>query len=237
MATTGSSSRVQRITDRKERRKELQRLLTQPIVASESQRQRDIELARISEMPGIRFKPRELYRLMQRFGLSDTHAKISRADFRQFVIEDLDVDDLFIIDSIWRVIDNSKVNAVELVDFARHLSTMLKGTYEELLRFCFKVYDLSGSERTITRDNARLLLKYALQSEMEELDADGGDSTLNFLLDLTFKKLTSGGDATQVTFAQYERAVREEPLLMECFGQVLPFPEVVDSLLQELATP
>lgn len=173
---------------------------------------------------------------MERFDIAETSSRISRIDFRQIMVEDLDIDDIFIIDSIWRVLDVQKLNSISLMQFAGAMSVLLKGSYDELRAFCFDVYDLNGNRR-ITRDNARLLLKSALQTEtIEELDGgDGGDSSLHFLLDLTFKKITAGGDSSSISEAQYQRAVLAEPLLMECFGQVLPFPEIVDGLLYDLA--
>ena len=180
---------------------------------------------------------KELDAIMRRFGIKNTYTKLTRQDFRQIMIEDLDVDDLFMIDSIWRVIDKSKSNSIEFSEFVEALSVMLKGSTEALLNFCYRVYDLNENG-VITRDEARLLLKSSLSSDVDDFDVDADNTNLNLLLDLTFRKFTKGVDSSSViTFQQYATAFMEEPLLMECFGQILPYREVSDAILWDIEHP
>lgn len=55
------------------------------------------------------------------------------------------------------------------------------------------------------------------------------------LSEMTLKKLDADHDG-KVSFLDYEATVREEPLLLEAFGQVLPTPESVSAFLLTLKT-
>ena len=177
---------------------------------------------------------KELDAIMRRFNIKYTYQKLSRQEFRQIMVQDLDVDGSFMIDSIWRVVDSSKSNSIEFSEFVEALSVMLKGSTEALLNFCFRVYDLNENA-VITRDEARLLLKSSLSSDIDDFDVDADNTNLNLLLDLTFRKICGGNDTPSViTFQQFAAAFAQEPLLLECFGQVLPYREVADAILDDI---
>lgn len=99
------------------------------------------------------------------------------------------------------------------------MSVLLRGRYEEKLKFCFRVYDLNG-DRYISKEEMYQMLKFCLVRGAEE-DEDG----IKDLVDLVLKKLDEDRDG-RVSEADWTGAIGKESLLMEAFGQCLPYAKV-----------
>ncbi|XP_005388076.1 PREDICTED: EF-hand calcium-binding domain-containing protein 1-like isoform X2 [Chinchilla lanigera] len=84
-------------------------------------------------------------------------------------------------------------------------------------RVCFEVYYLNG-DGYISREEIFDMLKNSIHQESHEEDADEG---VRELVDLILTKMDYDNDG-KVSFTDFERAVRQDQLLLEVFGPCLP---------------
>ncbi|XP_054873779.1 calaxin-like isoform X3 [Amphiprion ocellaris] len=92
---------------------------------------------------------------------------------------------------------------------------------------CFHVYDLNG-DGFITREEMFRLLKNSLVRQPTEEDPDEG---VKDLVEITLKKMDHDHDG-KLSFDDFEKAVREENLLLEAFGTCLPDSTSVEAFEQ-----
>ncbi|XP_012219772.1 calaxin [Linepithema humile] len=109
------------------------------------------------------------------------------------------------------------------------LDVFLRGSLRDKITFCFRVYDLNN-DGYITKDEIFQLLKNCLIKQPGEEDPDEGVKDLS---ELALKKLDVDHDG-KISFRDYETAIKEEPLLLEAFGQCLPTEESCASFLTTL---
>ncbi|XP_069504548.1 calaxin isoform X2 [Ambystoma mexicanum] len=84
-------------------------------------------------------------------------------------------------------------------------------------RDCFDVYDLNG-DGYISREEMFHMLKNSLLKQPSEEDPDEG---VKDLVEITLKKMDYDHDG-KLSYADFEKAVQEENLLIEAFGPCLP---------------
>ncbi|XP_032944255.1 EF-hand calcium-binding domain-containing protein 1-like [Rhinolophus ferrumequinum] len=108
-------------------------------------------------------------------------------------------------------------NCMNVKEWIKGLSVFLRGTFEEKLKFCFKVYYLN-SDGYISREEIFDMLKNSLHQQSSEKETDGG---IEELVEKMLKKMDYDNDG-KISFAVFEKAVKEETLLLEVFGQCLP---------------
>ncbi|XP_059252846.1 calaxin-like isoform X2 [Mustela nigripes] len=84
-------------------------------------------------------------------------------------------------------------------------------------RVCFEVYYLNG-DGYISREEIFDMLKNSLHQQSSEEETDEG---IKELVDITLKKMDYDNDG-KISFADFEKAVKEERLLLEVFGPCLP---------------
>nr|XP_035969207.1 peroxisome biogenesis factor 1 isoform X2 [Halichoerus grypus] len=84
-------------------------------------------------------------------------------------------------------------------------------------RVCFEVYYLNG-DGYISREEIFDMLKNSLCQQSSEEETDEG---IKELVDITLKKMDYDNDG-KISFADFEKAVKEERLLLEVFGPCLP---------------
>ncbi|XP_023268037.1 EF-hand calcium-binding domain-containing protein 1 isoform X3 [Seriola lalandi dorsalis] len=87
---------------------------------------------------------------------------------------------------------------------------------------CFHVYDLNG-DNYISREEMFHMLKNSLIRQPTEEDPDEG---IKDLVEITLKKMDHDHDG-RLSFGDFEKAVREENLLLEAFGTCLPDTTVI----------
>lgn len=85
-----------------------------------------------------------------------------------------------------------------------------------LQKVCFEVYYLNG-DGYISREEIFDMLKNSLYQQSSEETDEG----IKELVDLTLKKMDYDNDG-KISFADFEKAVKEDRLLLEVFGQCLP---------------
>ncbi|XP_057288713.1 calaxin isoform X2 [Pezoporus wallicus] len=93
------------------------------------------------------------------------------------------------------------------------------GMTDEMMmdRDCFEVYDLNG-DGYISREEMFQMLKNCLLKQPSEEDPDEG---IKDLVDIAMKKMDYDHDG-KLSFKDFEKAVRDENLLLEAFGPCLP---------------
>ncbi|XP_025895248.1 EF-hand calcium-binding domain-containing protein 1 [Nothoprocta perdicaria] len=144
-------------------------------------------------------------------------AGLDRNMFRNILHCTFGMMDDMIMDRVFRAFDKDNDSCISVVEWVEGLSVFLRGTLEEKIKYCFEVYDLNG-DGYISRDEMFHMLKNSLLKQPSEEDPDEG---IKDLVEITLKKMDYDHDG-KLSFLDFEKAVREENLLLEAFGPCLP---------------
>nr|XP_035969208.1 peroxisome biogenesis factor 1 isoform X3 [Halichoerus grypus] len=125
--------------------------------------------------------------------------------------------DDMLMNRVFFAFDKDNDNCINAKEWVKGLSVFLRGTFEEKLKFCFEVYYLNG-DGYISREEIFDMLKNSLCQQSSEEETDEG---IKELVDITLKKMDYDNDG-KISFADFEKAVKEERLLLEVFGPCLP---------------
>ncbi|XP_023268036.1 EF-hand calcium-binding domain-containing protein 1 isoform X2 [Seriola lalandi dorsalis] len=142
---------------------------------------------------------------------------LDRAKFRSILHNVFGMTDDMIMDGVFRTFDNDNDGFVGIKEWIEGLSVFLRGTLDEKIKYCFHVYDLNG-DNYISREEMFHMLKNSLIRQPTEEDPDEG---IKDLVEITLKKMDHDHDG-RLSFGDFEKAVREENLLLEAFGTCLP---------------
>ncbi|KAM4538904.1 calaxin [Odontesthes bonariensis] len=142
---------------------------------------------------------------------------LERGRFRGILHNIFGMTDDMIMDGVFRAFDKDNDGFVSVEEWIEGLSVFLRGTLDEKIKYCFHVYDLNG-DKFIAREEMFHMLKNSLIRQPTEEDPDEG---IKDLVDITFKKMDYDHDG-RLSFEDFERAVKEENLLLEAFGTCLP---------------
>ncbi|XP_054711488.1 calaxin-like [Uloborus diversus] len=121
----------------------------------------------------------------------------------------------FFMNRVFLLADTNKDGRIDVEEFIRLFSILLRGTKEEQIDFCFNCYDISEASQ-LSRDTIIILLS---QTSVQQTDA-----TLEMnldLLDMVLSKMDQDGDGV-LSYEEYKNAALNDWLLMEVFGQCLP---------------
>ena len=105
----------------------------------------------------------------------------------------------------------------------------MTGNEEELIKYCFDIYDLNG-DGMISREEMLNMLKTSLGRQGMDEDPDEG---VKDLIDMTLRKLDKDKDG-KVSFKDWSTTVRQEPLMMEAFGPCLPSKRQGDLFMHKI---
>ncbi|KAM5157593.1 calaxin [Mantella aurantiaca] len=147
----------------------------------------------------------------------NTRGGIDRTTFRNILHNTFTMTDDMIMDRVFRAFDKDNDSYISVTEWIEGLSVFLRGTLEEKIKYCFEVYDLN-SDGYISREEMFHMLKNSLLKQPTEEDPDEG---IKDLVEITLKKMDHDHDS-KLSYADFERAVREENLLLEAFGPCLP---------------
>ncbi|XP_045350723.1 EF-hand calcium-binding domain-containing protein 1-like isoform X1 [Leopardus geoffroyi] len=142
---------------------------------------------------------------------------LDRNAFRAILHSVFGMTDDMLMNRVFFVFDKDHDNCINVKEWVKGLSVFLRGTFEEKLKFCFEVYYLNG-DGYISREEIFDMLKNSLHQQSSEEENDEG---IKELVDITLKKMDYDNDG-KISFADFEKAVREERLLLEVFGPCLP---------------
>ena len=92
------------------------------------------------------------------------------------------------------------------------------GSEEELVRFCFNIYDLN-EDGYITKEEIMTMMKDCFIVHSNERDEEGDG--VKDLVEMTMRKMDRDKDG-RISLSDFQESVTEEPLLLEAFGNCLP---------------
>ncbi|KAJ8313915.1 hypothetical protein KUTeg_008476, partial [Tegillarca granosa] len=129
----------------------------------------------------------------------------------------------YIWKKVFKAFDQDSDGCISEREWIEGLSIFLRGTFKEKINCnAFCVYDLNGDGYYLQRRNVPVSQKYCQQGISQ--NEDDQDENVKELVDQTLKKLDKDHD-NRVSQQDYEDAVKDDPLLLECFGPCLPTRE------------
>ncbi|NXX42999.1 EFCB1 protein, partial [Tricholaema leucomelas] len=137
--------------------------------------------------------------------------------FRDVLYRMFGMMDDVMMDRVFRTFDRDNNGCISAEEWVGGLEVFLRGTLEERIKYCFEVYDLNG-DGYITKDEMFQMLKNSLLIHPSEEDPDEG---IKDLVDIALKKMDYDHDG-KLSIVDFEKAVRDENLLLEAFGPCLP---------------
>ena len=132
--------------------------------------------------------------------------------------------DSFLIERMFRALD-SITSTVSLKQWINAMSLFLRGSLAQQILYCFKVYDASGKNEIRREQMVNLLRKSVYKHQDEDVDEAVKD-----LVDIIIKKMDLDKDGI-LSYADYSQSVRNDPMLLECFGPCLPDRKHVQAFL------
>lgn len=178
-----------------------------------------------------RFTYREIAALLTlytQFSGGSKH-RLERAHFRDELCNRFKITDDFLMDRIFRAFDKGSKGYLKTEDFIFGMSTLIVGEMEDMIKYCFQVYDLN-SDGYISREEMFHLLKFTLVKQSTEEDPDEG---VKELVEIVLKKLDIDHDG-RVSYPDFRTAVLADPLLLEVLGQCLPADDKRKEFLNKL---
>ncbi|NWV84335.1 EFCB1 protein, partial [Dasyornis broadbenti] len=140
-----------------------------------------------------------------------------RIVFRDTLHSAFGMTDDVVLDRVFSTFDRDNNGCITVVEWVEGLAVLLRGTLEDKMKYCFKVYDLNG-DGYISREEMFQMLKNSLLIQPADEEPDEG---VKDLVEIALKKMDHDHDG-KLSFADFEKAVREESLLLEAFGPCLP---------------
>jgi Ca2+-binding EF-hand superfamily protein len=149
--------------------------------------------------------------------LCDNHTKqLSREYFRDFLSTIFDLNDETIVERLFILIGQGE-KSLSLKQFLSAIHLLLYASYDEQMKFIFRIYDVSA-DGNLQREELFTFLRKDLLIINEKEDAE---MILNEFITLIFKKFDKDHDGV-ISFDDYNRTCQENPTLIQSFGQVLP---------------
>lgn len=149
---------------------------------------------------------------------------MTRSQFYSMLSGVLEMHDSSLYHRMSYALDKSNPN-VTLESFIAALSLFARGTFQERIDYCFRVYDVVG-DGFIKRDNLMFLVRHGvykhLKEEVQEAVKDYADRLM--------KKVDLDRDG-MISFNDYSETVKKHPGLLEMMGICLPDPSAVYTFL------
>ncbi|GAB1289379.1 hypothetical protein APTSU1_000460900 [Apodemus speciosus] len=122
-----------------------------------------------------------------------------------------------LMNRVFFVFDKDGDSYVNLQEWIKGLAVFLRGTLEEKMRYAY-----------ISREKIFDMLKSSLfQHSPEEENEEG----IKDLVEISLKKMDYDNDG-KISFADFEKAVKKDGLLLEAFGPCLPDAKVELQILR-----
>ncbi|XP_057586964.1 calaxin-like isoform X2 [Hippopotamus amphibius kiboko] len=160
---------------------------------------------------------RIFHSLVERADVRLDNIGLDRNTFRVILHRIFGMTDDMLMNRVFFAFDKDNDNYINVKEWVKGLSVFLRGTFEEKLKFCFEVYYFNG-DGYISQEKIFDMLKNSLHQQSPEEETDEG---IRELVDITLKKMDYDNDG-KISFADFEKAVKEDRLLLEVFGPCLP---------------
>ncbi|XP_025327163.1 peroxisomal ATPase PEX1 isoform X2 [Canis lupus baileyi] len=152
---------------------------------------------------------RLFHSLVERANVRLNNFGLDRNAFRAILHSVFGMTDDMLMNRVFFAFDKDNDNCINAKEWVKGLSVFLRGTFEEKLKFCFEVYYLNG-DGYISQEEIFDMLKNSLHQQSSEEETDEGIRELDYDND------------GKISFADFEKAVKEDKLLLEVFGPCLP---------------
>jgi len=149
--------------------------------------------------------------------------KLERSHFRDVLHQKFNMTEDILMDRVFKAFDKDSDSIVGLNEWVEGLAVILRGTLPEKIQYAFEVFDLNGDGH-ISREEMFQMLKSCLIKQPSEEDPDEG---IKDIVEITLKKMDKDHDG-RVSLADFDQSVREEPLLLEVFGQCFPDEQSIE---------
>lgn len=100
------------------------------------------------------------------------------------------------------------------------MSLLCKGTPDQLIDFCYNIYDING-DKSLAREELLYCLKGSLIPYSGVLSNDEIEEAVREIVEIGMKKLDRDKDG-QITQPDFENACYHDPLLLQSIGPCLP---------------
>ncbi|XP_031334503.1 EF-hand calcium-binding domain-containing protein 1-like [Photinus pyralis] len=141
---------------------------------------------------------------------------VTKVQLREILHVAFDMTDVDLTNDVVMSMVKGPSSFVPMSTWARVMSLFLRGTLEEKISHCFKVYDVMMSGK-IGRD---IMVRFLRNCLVGTSDEDSEDAVKD-LVELLTKKMDMDRDL-KISFDDYRQTILKDPLLMECMGQCLP---------------
>lgn len=156
-----------------------------------------------------------IYFKLQRNATNDLKRDLPAKDFSNVLHKAFGMADDSMIERICSALDSIK-SSVPLHTWIKAMSLFLRGSLKQKIKYCFKVYDVSGKSEIRREQIVNLMRKFVFKHQEEDVDEAVKD-----LVDIVIKKMDVDKDGI-ISFNDYVSTVLKDPMLLECFGQCLP---------------
>ncbi|NWZ92387.1 EFCB1 protein, partial [Nesospiza acunhae] len=156
-------------------------------------------------------------------------AGFDRTVFRDTLYNAFGMTDDVVLDRVFSTFDRDNTGCITVEEWVEGLAVLLRGTLEEKMKYCFTIYDLNG-DGYISKEEMFQMLKHSLLIQPADEEPDEG---VKDLVEIALKKMASTylfipfllqdyDHDGKLSFTDFEKAVRDENLLLEAFGPCLP---------------
>ncbi|NWY99396.1 EFCB1 protein, partial [Loxia curvirostra] len=156
-------------------------------------------------------------------------AGFDRTVFRDTLYNAFGMTDDAVLDRVFSTFDKDNTGCITVEEWVEGLAVLLRGTLEEKMKYCFAIYDLNG-DGYISKEEMFQMLKHSLLIQPADEEPDEG---VKDLVEIALKKMASTyllvpfllqdyDHDGKLSFTDFEKAVRDENLLLEAFGPCLP---------------
>uniref|UniRef100_A0A1B6FHF3 EF-hand domain-containing protein n=1 Tax=Cuerna arida TaxID=1464854 RepID=A0A1B6FHF3_9HEMI len=142
---------------------------------------------------------------------------LDRKYFRRVMYTLLELNNEILIENIFSAFDRHNKLVITMESWLVGLSVLLRGTLEEKISYCFKVYDLMG-EGYIKREYMFRLLKHTFRGNLLGEDPE---ELVKDMIDMVMNKMDLDRDGL-LSFDDYSQSVRKNNNLLEVLGYCLP---------------
>ncbi|XP_077599078.1 calaxin-like [Stigmatopora nigra] len=136
--------------------------------------------------------------------------------FRGILTNEFGLTNNTIMERVFKTFDKDNDGFVNPKEWVEGLCVFLRGTLDERIKYCFRVYDLGGDDY-ISREEMLLMVRNCLRLHGEEDPYDG----IKDLVEITLKRMDHDND-DKLSFDDYAKSVKELDIVLEAFGTCLP---------------